>query len=66
MAKWAEGLKSKLGKLVTESSVSKIEGLYGKKQKPLGFDTSTLTEDEIDTIQRMRKENAESSRLKKG
>ena len=50
MAKWAEGLKSKLGKLVTESSVSKKEGLYGKKQKPLGFDTSTLTDDEIDTI----------------
>lgn len=65
MAKWSDGLKSKIGKLVTESSVSKKEGLYGKGKKVLGFDTSSLTPEEIETIQRMRKENSES-RLKKG
>lgn len=65
MARWSEGLKSRIKNLVTESSVSKKEGLYGKSKKVLGFDTTTLTAEEIEMIQKQREEN-EKSRLKKG
>lgn len=57
MAKWADGLKSKLSSVFKESTTKTESGLYKKTEKVNSFDTSNLSAEEKAELERLKQKS---------